>query len=125
VYFLQQGYGIMEAWAKWEEFYWDRKKSGEDKGSPKDKIPDHGDDELDAVSYLTCSHFRWTPRRPSARIVGDSEPERELIRAAQQFNQMKPNAEDLQAFATIAKPKRVVRGVNEVKVFGDIQHVQQ
>lgn len=83
VLFLKNEPGMMDMILKWEEFYWDRKKGGEDKGSPKDKIPIHGDDELDAVSYLVASPYRWTKWRPSARLEGDSEPEERLIEASQ------------------------------------------
>lgn len=100
IYFLKNSPGVMAAALRWEEFYWDRKRSGDDKGSPKDKVPVHGDDELDAVCYLTSSLYRWTSFRPAARLPRDSEPEPRLIRAAQ-ANQTKPRS-----FATIAKADR-------------------
>lgn len=83
VYFLQYGDGILPAFLKWEDFYWSRKKSGDDKGTPKDQLPSHGDDELDAVNYISCSQFTWTNQYPSGRVVGDSEPEDEIIEWAQ------------------------------------------
>lgn len=82
IYFLQYGEGVMETVQKWEEFYWDRKKSGPDKGEPTDKLPSHGDDELDAGSYIAASPFVWTNYRPPARLEGDAEPESELIEAS-------------------------------------------
>lgn len=79
VLFLKNEPGIMAAFLKWEELYWDRKKSGPNRGLPNDKIPEHGDDELDGVCYLTGSNYRWTSNPPSARLVDDSEPEEHLI----------------------------------------------
>lgn len=87
VYFLKNEPGVMAAALKWEEFYWDRKRSGDDKGQPKDKVPVHGDDELDAVCYLTSSNYRWTNYRPAARIPKDSEPEPHLVRASSLIRQ--------------------------------------
>lgn len=83
VYFLQYGMGILASFIKWEDFYWERKKSGDDKGQPKDTIPSHGDDELDAVTYITCSQYRWTNHFMPARLPNDSEPDEELIEWAQ------------------------------------------
>lgn len=79
IYFLQYAKGVMATFLKWEDFYWERKRSGDDKGQPKDSIPSHEDDELDAASYISCSQYRWTNYQPSARVSGDSEPEDELI----------------------------------------------
>lgn len=83
VYFLKNEPGIMAAFNRWEELYWDRIRSGENKGQPKDKVPIHGDDELDGTCYVTAQNFRWTNYRPAPRLPRDSEPERRLIRAAQ------------------------------------------
>lgn len=73
VLFLKDEPGVLEAFLKWEEFYWERKKSGPSRGDPSDKVPDHGDDELDAVCYLTCSPFVWTSASPRAIIEGEVE----------------------------------------------------
>lgn len=81
VYFLRRSPGILTAILKWEEMYWDRKRSGDDKGQPKDKVPEHGDDELDAVCYLTSSPFKWTRFQPRAIMRDDSEPEPHLAKA--------------------------------------------
>lgn len=83
VYFLQYGPGIMSAIGLWEEFYWTRTLQGENKGQPKDKIPEHGDDELDAMSYIICGNYVWTRFKPQRIIINDSEPEQELIEASQ------------------------------------------
>lgn len=95
VYFLRNSPGIMAAVLKWEEYYWDRKRSGEDKGSPKDKVPLHGDDELDAVCYLTSSPFKWTAYQPPAKLGNDSEPELELIEASQSLSRSRQGTDYL------------------------------
>lgn len=82
VYFLQYAMGVMPTFLLWEDFYWERKKSGEDKGQPKDQIPIHGDDELDALTYITCSQYKWTNYQPPARLAKDSEPEDDMIELA-------------------------------------------
>lgn len=68
VFFLHEGPGIVDFLAKMEGFYWERYKSGERKGQPKDELPEHGDDELDAVCQLVSSPNRWTNRARYARI---------------------------------------------------------
>lgn len=100
VYFLKNEPGVMEAFLKWEEFYWERKKSGDDKGMPKDKVPEHGDDELDAVSYLTAGPYKWTSYRPPAIMEADSEPETHLIEAAQSLTESRHGT--LQSLQTAA-----------------------
>lgn len=97
VYFLQYGDGVMAAYQKWEDFYWERKKSGDDKGQPKDQLPTHGDDELDALTYISCSQFRWTSSFPSARMIGDSEPEEDMIEWAEAHNDQKLSSNSLQS----------------------------
>lgn len=82
LYFLLYGEGVLAAISKWEEFYWERKKSGDDKGAPKDTVPSHEDDELDATAYLTCSQYKWTNVRAERRMVDDSEPENDMIEFA-------------------------------------------
>lgn len=82
VYFLKNEPGVMEFALKMEEHYWERKKTGDDRGAPKDKTPEHGDDELDGITYLTASPYRWTNYKPPAILAGDSEPEENLIQAS-------------------------------------------
>lgn len=89
--FLRDEPGMVEVAAKWEEFYWSRKASGANRGDPTDKIPSHGDDELDAISYIACAPIIWTPYRPSGRVEGDSEPEMDLIQASQNIQRRNPN----------------------------------
>lgn len=110
VFFLQYGEGIMETMERWEEFYWDRIRHGDNKGMPKDKVPDHGDDELDAVSYVTASNYCWTKWRPSATFVEDSEPDEAVMQASMSMTNLPNRSED---FAMIAKPTP-----REVVVFG-------
>lgn len=84
VYFLRQEMGILDSVLEWEDLYWDRYKGGELKGEPKDKVPTHGDDSLDALCYITCGEFRWTKHAPKRRLV--NEPVRkELAQFAQEF----------------------------------------
>ncbi len=61
VYFLMKGEGIKETIAIWDEMFWQTYMAGDKKGLPKEKVPTHGDDELDAVCYVTGSGIRWTP----------------------------------------------------------------
>lgn len=113
VYFLKSGMGVMRFFLQMEEFYWERKRSGDNKGQAKDKIPDHGDDELDAVTYLTSSNFRWTPYQPPARFESDSEPEEALIQASQS---LKSRQQGNRSFATVAKQREVIRfGLTETE----------
>lgn len=82
VFFLQNGPGIMEAFGIWDEFYWDRIRSGDNKGQPKDSLPSHGDDEFDALSYLLCSPYRWTNMRPRRIVIESNEPQQYLVDAS-------------------------------------------
>lgn len=75
IYFLMQGEGVAAMVAKFDDLFWDRLKSGENRGEPKDKVPIHGDDELDGLSYLTCGPYVWTTWQPTRREPRDSEPE--------------------------------------------------
>lgn len=59
MYYLINEMGVAEALEKLENIFWDRYKSGERAGEPKDQIQDHEDDELDANCYLACSPNRW------------------------------------------------------------------
>lgn len=84
LYFLQHGPGVMEFFLKMEEFYWERQRGGDHKGQPKDKVPIHGDDELDAICYVVCSNNRWTRLKPKPRLVQDhEEPERHLSQSTE------------------------------------------
>lgn len=119
VYFLKNEPGVMAFFLKMEEFYWDRKKSGEDRGAPKDKIPIHGDDELDAACYAISTPYRWTKVRPRARLAQDSEPDQDLIQASRR-NQGRIITPDDDDFATVAKPNS-----RERKLFGDVREISE
>lgn len=103
VFFLQNEPGVMEMFLKFEELYWDRIRSGDNKGLPKDKVPTHGDDELDAAGYIIGTNIRWTSYRPPARIERDSEPEEDMIQYHQATLRRGAFPEE-ESFATIAKP---------------------
>lgn len=114
VFFLRKSPGILTAFTKWEEYYWDRKRSGDDKGAPKDKVPSHGDDELDAVCYLTSSPFKWTSYRPPAKMGPmDSEPEPSLIQAATRIR------ESRQAQPTLQRLQNTHTKQQAISFFGD------
>jgi len=73
LFFLTKEPGVANALDKFDQVFWDRFKSGENRGEPKDKIQIHGDDELDALCYLTSSPYIWTAREARRR-----EPEENL-----------------------------------------------
>lgn len=75
IFFLINEPGVAKALDALEELFWDRYKRGEQAGEPKDKVPDHGDDELDAACNLVCGPYVWTPYNPKPVIPSDSEPE--------------------------------------------------
>lgn len=64
IFFLTKGYGVAAALDKFDQIFWDRYKAGDLRGEPKDKVPIHGDDELDALCYLVCAPYIWTAREP-------------------------------------------------------------
>lgn len=60
IFFLTSQPGVAAALDKFEQIFWDRYKSGEHAGEPKDTVPIHGDDELDALDNLVCGPYIWT-----------------------------------------------------------------
>lgn len=60
IFFVIKGDGVDRALGKMEGLFWDRLASGPNKGEAKDKVPVHGDDELDATCYLVCGPYVWT-----------------------------------------------------------------
>lgn len=64
VFFLINGQGVDKALSKMESLFWDRLAAGPHKGEAKDKVPTHGDDELDATCYLVCGPYVWTSFAP-------------------------------------------------------------
>lgn len=116
IYFLAEGEGVLKTLGIWEEFYWERFRGGDLKGEPKDKVPDHKDDELDAACYIACPKYRWTSKQPKPKIVEpeDSEDHEKFEAALKLQNGYKKETED---FATIAKPTN-----REVVMFGSALH---
>lgn len=64
MFFLINEPGIGDALDQMESLFWERYKSGDQKGMPKDEVPQQGDDELDTVGQIAASPFRWTPFHP-------------------------------------------------------------
>lgn len=60
IYFLINGFGVAAALQTFDSLFWDRLRSGDYVGMPKDKVPEHGDDELDALCNLVCGPFTYT-----------------------------------------------------------------
>lgn len=73
IYFLEKGEGVLAMLDKFDQLFWDRYKAGELKGEPKDKVPTHGDDELDSFCYLVCSTVVWTNHEPRRRLPIEQE----------------------------------------------------
>lgn len=83
LYFLTQGQGVAKALDQLESLFWDMLQGGPNKGESKDTVPSHGDDELDAICYLTSAPYTYHPAlRPTVRTPKDSEPEQALIQVA-------------------------------------------
>lgn len=72
IYFLINGEGVEEALEKLENLFWARFLQGEKVGQPKDQLQTHGDDEFDAISYLTLWPIRWSP---NIKLVRKEIPE--------------------------------------------------
>lgn len=87
VFFLTSGEGVLQMLDKFDNLFWDRLKSGENVGQPKDKVPIHGDDELDAFCYLVCGPYVWTPYEPKRIQPRESEPEFGVGRGRSSINQ--------------------------------------
>jgi hypothetical protein len=64
LFFLIDEPGVGDALDQMESLFWERYKSGDQKGMPKDQVPQQGDDELDAVGQICSYPLRWTPYRP-------------------------------------------------------------
>lgn len=72
VYFLHNEYGVANMLDKFDQLFWDRYKAGDLRGEPKDKVPIHGDDELDAMCYLVCSPYVWTSHEAKRRSPSEN-----------------------------------------------------
>jgi len=112
LFFLINEFGVAEFIEKMENYYWPKKLSGEDRGAPKDTLPDHDDDELDGVGYLVGSPVRWTNHGPSARLSQDSEAEFGVAKIAADIHSIQGQTSH---FATVAKGV----DVPSVAVFGE------
>lgn len=73
LYFLINEPGVEEALTKMEELYWERYKTGDRKGLPKDEVPKDDDDELDALGQIVCAPFTWHPHLPRREEPPDVE----------------------------------------------------
>lgn len=67
LFFLTNQPGVAKALDALEELFWDRYKAGDLKGEPKDKVPLHGDNELDGICNLVCGPYAWTATEPQRR----------------------------------------------------------
>lgn len=75
IFFLTSQPGVAKALDSLEQIFWDRYKAGDMRGEPKDKVPTHGDDELDALCQLVCGPYVWTSYTPRRINPLESEPE--------------------------------------------------
>lgn len=76
VFFLINEPGVNEALNQMEGLFWERLASGPNKGEAKDKVPLHGDDELDSACQLVAGPYRWTNYQPSRRAsINDEQKE--------------------------------------------------
>jgi hypothetical protein len=80
VFFLINEEGVDQALGIMEGLFWERLAGGPYKGFEKDKVPIHGDDELDATCQLVAGPFRWSTYQPprrnsvsSVRLVNGTE----------------------------------------------------
>lgn len=64
LFFLINEPGVAAALDQMETLFWERYKSGDQKGMPKDEVPQQGDDELDATGQICAYPLRWSPYRP-------------------------------------------------------------
>ena len=64
LFFLINEPGVSDALDQMESLFWARYKSGDQKGQPKDEVPQQGDDELDVTGQICSYPLRWTPYRP-------------------------------------------------------------
>lgn len=85
VYFLINEYGVANMLDKFDQLFWDRYKAGELKGEPKDKVPSHGDDELDGFCNLVCSPYIWTPRQATRRQPAEIDPYEHIYRKREEL----------------------------------------
>lgn len=110
LYFLEKEYGVADMLTKLEDLFWDRFRSGPNKGEPKGTVPKLKDDELDALSYIPASGYRWTSFTPYAIMPSESEQENFTNQTtASGFGEGDRSAEDAitQEIARIAKEQNI------------------
>lgn len=73
LYFLINEPGVGDALEKMEELYWERYKTGDRKGLPKDEVPKDDDDELDALGQIVCAPFIWHTGTPDRVLPPNTE----------------------------------------------------
>lgn len=76
-FFLINEPGVDEALSQMEGLFWERLAAGPNKGAEKDKVPIHGDDELDATDQLAAGPFIWTPYKPPRKTAAIIVPGKE------------------------------------------------
>lgn len=83
LFFLINEPGVENALDRMEELYWERYKSGDRKGQPKDTVPADGDDELDVVGQICVSPFLWNKYRPHRNPLPDNSRKEEAFATLQ------------------------------------------
>lgn len=74
IFFLTREPGVAAALDQFDQLFWDRYRGGELRGEPKDKVPIHGDDELDALCNLVCGPYVWTRHEPRRKEPSEPTP---------------------------------------------------
>lgn len=94
MFFLINEPGVGDALDQMESLFWERYKSGDQKGMPKDTVPQQGDDELDSVGQIAASPFRWSNyRAPRVEMPDNSRIEEKF--AMLQIYSENPNQKTL------------------------------
>lgn len=83
IYFLHNEFGVAAALQTFDNLFWDRYRSGDYAGEPKDKVPQHGDDELDAACNLVCGPFSYSGLTPFKNVPRIPEIEVEQLNQEQ------------------------------------------
>lgn len=87
LFFLINEPGVADALDVMEELFWERYKSGDQKGQPKDTVPQQGDDELDVLGQMCVAPIRWTPYHPQRVELPDNYLLEEKFATLQMLNQ--------------------------------------
>jgi hypothetical protein len=94
LFFLINEPGVGDALDQMESLFWERYKSGDQKGMPKDEVPQQGDDELDVLGQIAASPYRWAPYRPKRVDMPDNSLIEERFATLQNFAQMEKQAQN-------------------------------